>query len=170
MMNKAVFMERLNRFNVSENVVRRYHLIYEQGARAEALSVEEIKARLSQISFAGYICRGNQLLTGNSDIENGYLRGNYNLCSIPYANDADLLGLRTVRNFRPAPELKQIGMVSVYTFSDFPFLTLRDVVAQLSEKDAERAKAIALRLKDDFVETGYLNLAQAYEYQIEILA
>lgn len=170
MMNKAVFMERLNRFNVPESIVRKYYLIYEQGARAEELSPEEIKNRLSRIAFAGYICRGNKLLTGNSEIENSYRRGDYNLCTIPYAYDSDLLGLRTVRNFRPAPELKQIGMVSVYTFSDFPFLTLRDVVAQLSEKDAERAKAIALRLKDDFVETGYLNLAQAYEYQIEILA
>ena len=163
-------MERLNRFDVPESIVRKYYLIYEQGARAEELSPEEIKNRLSQISFAGYIYRGNKLLICNSEIENSYYRGDYKLCTIPYAYDADLLGLHTVRNFHLAPELKQIGIVSIYTFSDFPFLSLRDVVAQLSEKDAARAKAIALRLKDDFVETGYLNLAQAYEYQIELLA
>lgn len=170
MMNKAVFLDRLDRFNVPASVVKKYSMIYEQGARAEELSPEEIKNRLSQIAFAGYIYRGNRLLASNSEIENSYRRGDYNLCTIPYSHDADLLGLHTVRNFHPAPDLEQIGIVSVYTFADFPFLSLRDVVAQLSEKDAERAKAIALRLKDDFVETGYLNLAQAYEYQIELLA
>lgn len=163
-------MERLNRFNVPESIVRKYYLIYQKGVMAEGLSPEEIKNRLSRIAFAGYIYRGNRLLTGNSEIENSYRRGDYNLCTIPYAYDADLLGLRAARKFYPAHELKQVGIVSVYTFADFPFLTLRDVVAQLSEKDAERTKAVALRLKDDFVETGYLNLAQAYEYHIELLA
>ena len=170
MMNKAVFLDRLDRFNVPASVVKKYSMIYEQGARAEELSPEEIASRLSRISFAGYICLGNKLLTGNSEIENSYMRGDYKLCTIPYSHDADLLGLHTVRNFHPAPELRQTGVVSVYTFADFPFLTMREVVAQLSEKNAERAKAVALRLKDDFIETGYLNLAQAYEYQIELLA
>ena len=169
-MNKAVFIERLDRFNVTPLVKQKYYRIYEQIARAEELSAEEIRSRVAGIAFAGYIRLGNQLMTGNAEIEESYRRGDYNLCLIPYDGKTNLLGLRTVRAFRPAPELKQIGIARVYTHSDFPYLTVADVVAQLSPADAEKTKAFALRLKDDFVETGYLNLAQSYEYQIELLA
>lgn len=168
-MNRVLFIERLERFNVSPFVKKKYYGIYEQIAGAEELSAAEIKERLERISFAGYLRNGNQLMTGNAEIDESYRRGDYNLCLIPYNEQADLLGLRTVRIFRSAPDLKQIGITRVYTVSDFPYLTMETVVSQLTPAQAEKTKAFALRLKDDFVETGYLNLAQAYEYQIELL-
>ena len=169
MLNKAKFMARLDCFNVSPVVMKKYRGIYEQISRAKELSAEEIKARAENISFAGYIHKGNCLQTGNAEIEESYRRGDYKLCLIPFDCKANLLGLHVVRRFVPALELKPIGITRIYIDDDFPRLTIEDVVAQLSLKDIERAKAFALRLKDDFVETGYLNMAQAYEYQIELL-
>lgn len=172
-MNKAKFMERLCRFNVPTCVTAKYHEIYERMANAAELSASQIKDRVARLAFAGYIARGTQLITSDSDVEVGLNRCKLQLCKIPVLPDANLVNMHTVRHSRPANDLQQIAIVHIYVEpaeDGTPCLTIADVAAQLSQVDAARAKAFALRLKDDFVETGYLHLAQAYEFQIELFA
>jgi len=172
-MNKAYFMERLCRFNIPMCTTVKYHDIYERMARAAALNEAEINDRVARIAFAGYIARGTQLIASDSDIEVGLNRCNLKLCRIPVLPNTNLVNLHTIRHYRQADDLKQIAIEHIYVEpaeDGTPHLTIADVAAQLSQVDAERAKAFALRLKDDFVETGYLHLAQAYEFQIELFA
>ena len=173
MMNKAKFMERLTRFDVSSCVTVKYHEIYEKMARAAELDEAEVKDRAARIFFAGYIARGVQLIKSDSKIETMKCRGSDDLRRIPVLPEANLVNLHTVRRSRPLRDLKQIAIIQVYTEpaeDGTPHLTIADVVSQLSPVEAVKAKAFAFRLKDDFVETGYLHLAQAYEFQIEVFA
>lgn len=172
-MNKANFMERLCRFNVPMCVTVKYHEIYERMANAAELDASQIKERVARLAFAGYIARGTQLVNSDSDVEAGLNRSKLRLCKIPVLPNTNLVNIRTVRRWQPADDLKQIAITHIYVEpaeDGTPCLTIADVAAQLSQIDTARAKAFALRLKDDFVETGYLHLAQAYEFQIELFA
>ncbi len=173
MMNKAKFMERLDRFNVPVCVTVKYAQIYEKMEKAKALNSEEIKDRVAGIFFAGHIARGVKMAASNGEIEMLQRCGTDDLRRIPVLPDINLVNLKTVRCSKPVGNLKQIGIAQIYTEpaeDGTPRLTIADVVAQLSSEQAMKAKAFALRLKDDFVETGYLHLAQAYEFQIEVFA
>lgn len=173
MMNKAEFMERLDRFDVSSCVTVKYHEIYEKMARAAELDEAEVKDRAARILFAGHIARGVKMAASNGEIEMLQRCGTDDLRRIPVLPDINLVNLKTVRCSKPVGNLKQIGIAQIYTEpaeDGTPRLTIADVVAQLSSEQAMKAKAFALRLKDDFVETGYLHLAQAYEFQIELFA
>jgi len=168
-MNKATFMERLCRFHVSAETICKYHKIIEQMANAEQLPAKELKERVSQIFFTGYITCGVKLVTANKDIN----EGDCVLRRIPVMNDANLVNLVQVRHALPVPELKTFSLKKVYTVPSedgTPHLSIRDVVSQLTEEEAKKVKAFALRLKDEFVECGYLHLVQAYEFQIELFA
>lgn len=168
-----MFMERLCRFSVSESVIFKYHEICEQMAKAESLPDKEIKKRVSKIAFVGYVAQGVKLVKEDSEISELIRRGNDKLCEIPVLPTTNLVNLRVIRRLLPADDLKQIGISRVYLApaeSGIPYITVEDVVAQLSPNVTKRAKAFALRLKDDFVETGYLHMAQAYEFQIELFA
>ncbi|MBQ8480987.1 MAG: hypothetical protein IJ532_00435 [Alphaproteobacteria bacterium] len=166
-------MERLDRFRVPVCVTVKYNQIYEKMAQAAALGKEEIKDRAARFIFVGYVARGVQLIASDGEIEMMKRRGSDDLRSIPVLPESNLVNLKTVRRSRPVGNLKQIGITQIYVEpaeDGTPHLTIADVVAQLSPVEAARAKAFALRLKDDFVETGYLHLAQAYEFQIELFA
>jgi len=172
-MNKAMFMERLDRFNVPVCVTVKYANIYEKMEMAAALNSEEIKDRVAGIYFVGHITRGVKMATSKSEIEALQRCGSDDLRRVPVLPDINLVNLKTVRCSQPAGNLKQIGIAQVYVEpaeDGTPKLTIADVVAQLSSEQIMKAKAFALCLKDDFVETGYLHLAKVYEFQIELFA
>lgn len=172
MMNKTIFMERLGRFNVPVGTTLKYHEIYEKMARGAALERTEVEDRLSHISFVGWVTRGVVLLTSSSEIKTLKDRCSADLRSIPVLPETNLVNMKILRRFRSV-DLKHIGTTQVYVEPNengTPCLTMADVVSQLSADEVKKAKAFALCLKDDFAETGYLHLAKAYEYQIELYA
>lgn len=165
-------MERLNRFNVPVCVTLKYHEIYEKMSRGAALEKAEVEDRLSRIFFAGWVTRGVHLVTSDSEIKTLQDRCAADLRRIPVLPESNLVNMHIVRRFRSV-DLKHIGTTCIYVEpaeNGTPCLTMADVVSQLSPVEAAKAKAFVLRLKDDFAETGYLHLAKAYEYQIELYA
>lgn len=169
MMNKAMFMDRLDRFNVSASTIVNYHVIYDKMTRGAGISKDELKERVSHVFFAGYV-RGGRLVTNAEKIVDFQFLCPAELCRIPVAQNVNLVNMHAVRRSYPV-NLKSFGVAHIYVEpleDGTPCLTIADVVSQFSLTEVAKVKAFALLLKEDFAETGYLHLAKAYEFPVEL--
>lgn len=164
-MEKKTFENRLNRFNISEEMKAKYLKVFDQMAAAQTISEEKVQWRIRNIGFAGYTTSSGRLLYRQKEIER--FKAKFGLLSIDTGKNL-LRG--NALAVSPADNLQRKGKFKVYVQGDVfsPELYLRDILAQIPDERLEGVTAISLKLADLFPEYGYNLLADAYEYKIEL--
>lgn len=161
------FEKRLNRYNLTEAQREKYAGIYNRMQAARTQTKTDLKKLAERISFAGFVKGKKKLALTDKEIRTG--KGA--LCLVPVETSTNLLNVCSLVDARPAPQLRSLGLITVYepaAVDEEPHLTALDVLAQIPTEFADKVSAFCLRLEDKFALNGYNLVAQAYEYKVEL--
>ena len=163
------YEQRLNRYHLTEAQKEKYAGIYNRMHAARTQAKEDLNKMAQRISFAGFVKGKKKLALTDNEIR----KGNAALCLVPVEVSTNLMNVRSLADARPAPQLRSLGLITVYepaAVDEKPHLSALDVLAQIPAEFADQVSAFCLRLEDKFELNGYNLVAQAYEYKVELFA